>query len=550
MKLFFIRLLSVFLCFAVCRCSPKDSRRDVLLVALESEPETLDPRKAADANGMRLVSLIFSGLVKTTGAEVLPDGAKRWERDGLSYTFYMKPLWLRPPAPAGKGGPRAAPPPLLPKSRPVTKEDIQFSFGEFMKKSSPFFSAFQNIKSVRAEGEPSAIKVKISLKKPSAVFLAADLPVIKILPKKEIQQRERDFLRAPFGSGPFRLAKKNSREILLERVSDGGGAPAGGNQGRAAGKNPGKEGEKAAAPKTKYLSFQIVRDSFTRVQKLLAGQLDIAPAGAIPAEKLARFEPEKFKIISRPGLSSAYLLLNLRRPPLDNKKIREALAQAINREEIIKHKLKGHGEAAASLIPPALAFQGVSFLNRRLKFPAFSPEAARRAIQSLGLEGAPLALTVSNSRGSVDRGRVLASQMSRAGLKVSVQSYEWGAFYRDISRGRYDMALMKWVGISDPDIYRVAFHSENHAPQGRNRSFYSRRAADILLSRGAREMDPKKRKKIYDRIQEMILSDMAVIPLWHDREITVLKNSVQNYSPLPNGAFYPLAAAFKTNRGL
>ncbi|MCY4512629.1 MAG: ABC transporter substrate-binding protein [Bdellovibrionales bacterium] len=490
-----IYLFPAIIFLILCHCKPNPIPSDTLTVALDSEPKTLDPRKATDANGMRLAGLLFHGLVKIgPDLKIQPDGAKSWIQKNRTYTFFLKDLTFS-------------------NGRPVTRDDLLFTFDEFQKTSSPFHSAFKNIESIHVEREKGILKLQISLKKFSAVFLSADLPIIKILPKKEALKK--DFHKNPIGTGIFKLKKKTSRKIVLER----------------------RFPSEPNLPK--YISFLIIRDAITRVQKILAGEVDIAPSVVSP-EKTFLFSEKDFQILSAQGLSTAYLLLNLKNPYLKNKEVRKALSQAIHREEIIQYKLKGYGLLAVSLISPQNFF-----FNKTLANPPFDPEKARQIIQKHKLENITLSLACSNNQNSRDKATVLVSQLNKTGLKISLGTAEWGTFYEDLSRGQFDMAFLKWVGVTDPDIYNLAFHSKNQAPKGRNRSFYDNRILDELLEKGLREKNPWERKKIYDKVQSLINEDIAIIPLWHNKEISITKKGIKNYVLPANGDFSTLHKVIK-----
>ena len=485
------KLLLLFLLACFCHCHSPKSSPDTLSIVLNSEPTSLDPRKATDANGMRLVNLLFHGLIQL-GPELntVADGASKWSQKGLKYSFSLKPLSFS-------------------NGRSLTKEDLLFTFQEFRKTSSPFYSAFKKIRLVQVTGKAPLFVVHITLKSPSATFLSADLPIIKILPKKETLALGTQFQKKPIGTGEFVLKKNNQKELLLERRSS------------------------SPLPKPQYLSFLIVRDSFTRVQKILSGAVDVAPS-VIPPEKIFLFkQKKKFQIFSTPGLSTTYLLLNLKNPYLKNLAIRKALAHSINRKDIIKYKLKGYGIAATSFLNPHHFF-----FNPQLKNPEFNIGKAQKILKKWQIP--KISFTCSNNSDTINKAKVLVSQMSQSGLKVSLETYEWGVFYDDLKRGLFDIALMQWVGVIDPDIYNVAFHSKNLAPQGRNRSFYVNKKLDSLLEAGVKEMNKKTRKKIYNQVQQIIHDDLAVIPLWHNMEISILKQEIKEYILPKNGSFNSL----------
>ena len=575
--------IKLLLLLFLMSCSVREQPKDTLFVVLDSRPQTLDPRKATSANGMRLVGLIFNSFVKQGDqGELEPDLALRWKLEDLTWTFVLKPNLK------------------FSNGRPVLKEDILFSFAEFKKKSSPFYSAFKNIKSVKVlhkvKSEPSQFIVKIDLKDFQAPFMSSDLPVLKILPKQEILTAQKDFNKFPIGTGYWTVLKNDFRQILLERKTNPTSLRqsclnilsdfdvpfnpniqpncpprhesenlqkiqnsnligiyfsslkflsfgwissfAGGTDRQKIINRQDNQvtNGRSAQSNVRYISFHIIRDSLTRTQKMLSKEMDLAPS-VIPLDKISQFKRpgQSFRVFSSIGFSTTYLLLNLKNNFLKNKQLRSALSLAINKREIIKHKLYGYATPALSFINPHSYF-----FNKNLKAHEFNLEKARNIINQLNLNGLELKLSCSNNSNTVSKARVLASQISQAGLKISLQTNEWGAFYKDVGRGGFDLALMKWVGVVDPDIYRVAFHSGNQAPQGRNRSFYKNRELDKLLERGFKERDKVKRKQIYDQAQSLIAKEFIVIPLWHDRELSIVQANIENYQMRANGDFLSL----------
>lgn len=485
------RILIVF-CVFFLQCTPNNSTlKDTLTIAIDSEPKTLDPRKSTEAYGIRIINLLFQGLVKIgPDLKILPDGAKSWSQKGLSYTFLLNRL-------------------VFANGREVTPEDIEFSFQEFRKNKSPFASSFKNIKSIKAWKNKTYISVRIQLKKPSATFLSGDLPVLKILPKKEIKKSPIQFLKKPFGTGAFVLINKNSQSIVLKRREPKEGYPL-------------------------FLSFLVLRDSVTRVQKVLRGDIDIAPS-VIPLKKISLFSKDKFEIRTNPSLSTNYVLLNLKNKNLKQKDLRKALSLSLNRDDVIRYQLKGYGTPATSFLNPHYFI-----FNKHLKVQE-SKTQAQKIINQLGLKGEKLTLSVSNNQNTVEKARILISQWNQAGLHASFESYEWGAFYQKLNKGHFEMALMKWVGVTDPDIYRIAFHSDNLAPLGRNRSFYKNNTLDNLLEKGLTTLNKPSRNLIYKKAQNIIFDNYIAIPLWHETEVSITKKSISEYRMMLNGGFDTLS---------
>ena len=134
------------------------------------------------------------------------------------------------------------------------------------------------------------------------------------------------------------------------------------------------------------------------------------------------------------------------------------------------------------------------------------------------------------------------------GLNIHLQSYEWGTYYEDIRTGKFEMAIMKWVGINDPDIYRVSLHSDM-VPPGRNRGYYSNKEFDRLVTQGLLESDFNKRKILYDKAQAIAFKDLPTIPLWYEKQVAIVHKRVKNYSLPVTGNFSSLTRAFKEDNG-
>ncbi|HEX4923620.1 MAG TPA: ABC transporter substrate-binding protein [Bdellovibrionales bacterium] len=470
-----------------------------LSVALSAAPATLDPRRATDATGQRISSLMFSSLVRTgSDLRLTGDAAESWTYKDLVYTFKIRP------------GLKFA------NGRDLTELDILYSFEVFRKPDSPFQSTLAPVKSVAVETVDGVMYVKLALEKFHAPLLD-DLSAIKLLPKAEIEKDEAAFTRAPFGTGSFTLNSQDSQQIVLVA----------------------RVGHTVAIPKIRNVVFKIIQDDSTRLLKTLKGAIDIAQQ-ELPLNVISQVEKDgNFNIIRYPGLSMNYVLVNFKNAELRKPALRRAMAHALNRQEIIQYKLNGLAREATSLITPVHPM----FIEE-LKAPAFDPEKAKTLFKEAGAPAAELTLKTSNNPAAVENGRVIAHQLGQIGLKVKLQSYEWSTFYGDVKSGNFELALMRWVGTTDPDLYRLAFHS-SEVPPGRNRGSYVNKALDKLLEEGPTIVDAMKRREHYRKIQTMVLEDLAVLPLWYDTQVAVIHKRVKDYDPPTNGDYTGLLKAWK-----
>lgn len=438
---------------------------------------------------MRLCNLIFQSLVRLgPGLEIEGDAAESWSYKNKTYTFKLKSdLYFQ-------------------NGRQIKPEDILFSFDEFRSKRSPFSSAFKPIQNVSVNQTKNHMTVSIEVDQYSSKFLSSDLPVIKILPKDEVTKE--DFSSLPIGSGPLMIKSFDSQNITLERV------------------------KKTGDGFFNRFKFKVIKDDFTRSQKLLKGEVDIAIA-ELPADIVKRLEEKeqsKVQIKTYSGLSMTYLLVNLKDPELKRIEVRKAISQAINRKEMIKYKLLGLGEEATSILTPTNPF-----FNSSLKNPKHDLEAARKTLGTID----HLSLKTSSNPSAVDHGKVLAYQLRKTGVDVQLQSYEWGTFYNDIKTGNFQLATMKWIGAFDPDIYRIAFHS-SELPPGRNRSHYINPKVDELTEEAFRIESEKTRKETYQKIQKIIFDDYAIIPLWYETQAVVMNKSLTNFETSTLSDYYGL----------
>lgn len=469
---------------------------DTLIVAIGAQPATLDPRLATDATGMRVCNLIFNSLTRLgPNLEAIPDASERWTYRDHKYTFHLRPD-LR-----------------FHNGRAVNAADVEFSFEQY-RRQGPFATSLDIITDVKAENStqtPAHVIVHITLKNYSDKFLKSDLPAVKLLPKEEMDS---SFSTKLIGTGGFRFIRQGPEGIELA----------------------------AMTAKTKHLIFKLIRDDFTRFQKMLKGEIDIIQQELTP-DKAPYFqkEPKRFQVHFYPGLSMSYILINLRDPVLQKLEVRQALARTLQRDELIKFKFYDQAQEATSILTP-----NNSYFNSQLSNLPYDLPWAQSTVKSLGLENHTLTLKTSNSPQAIENGKALAYQMKRSGLAVQIQSYEWGTFYSDVKRGGFQLATMRWVGTVDPDIYRLAFHSTERPP-GRNRGSYQNPKLDRLLDEGTRAENVAIRKKIFLEVQKIVQDDLAIIPLWYDRQIAVARTVVKDYQPDQTGEYYSLLKAYKDN---
>lgn len=502
------KLLAGLFILSSCQSDKNLQFKNHIKIGIEQKIKNFSPLKATAALDMRLTNLTFSSLVKLN-SQLFVEGdlAKSWKYKNNVYTFFLKKNIF------------------FSNGRPLNKEDILFSFEKFKNPECVFHNAFSVIKKVLIIKKNEQFIVKLFLKTASAKFLRADLPVLKILPKKEFLQNPDKFNKSPLGTGPYYISNFNLNNIEL------------------------RPNTYSPKPGKTALLFKIVSDGTTRYQKLLKQDVDISFNNTDIIKVKTLQQNTNFKIYTSPGLSVTYLLLNLKNKYLSQIKVRQAIQSSLNVKDIIKYKLKDFADPASSLLNP-----NHLFFNKKLNPASFDLKKTKQLLKSLNVKSLSvknlsvknLTLKVSNKLSSINFGKILSQQIKLGGVDLKLKSLEWGVLYKNLKNSQFDIALMSWSGVVDPDIYRIAFHSQE-LPPGRNRSLYTNQHLDRLLNKGIYTLNLKKRKKIYNQVQKIIAKDIAIIPLWHKKQIIVANKSILGLSPSLTEGFEPLINVYKKN---
>ena len=469
-----------------------------ITLALSQAPVTLDPRKASDAMGMRLSQLIFQALVRIdSNLDIQPDLAFKWKIQKNKYTFWVSKKNQ------------------FSNQRKLRKEDIEFSFQEYTSPKNPFYSSFKGIQNVEVQETQNHFKITFSLSEPSATFLSTDLPLLKILPQKEILENEKLFQENPIGTGAFKLLSQDDHHIHLQNKKT-----------------------------SQDVVFKIIRDDLTRYQKILKKEIDIVQ-NELPYLKVDKLRERNlpYQFFQKEGLSVNYLIFNLKDSLFKNKKARQTVALGLNLPPIIQYKFKNYVTPARSILSTRNPFY-----NSELPPFKHSLKKAQSILTQNNWNQKKIILKSSNNREVISYVRVIAQQLRDIGFEVQVKSYEWGTFYGDLNKGNFQIGFLRWTGVSDPDIYRIAFHSSEIPPKGRNRSFYSNPHLDALLEEGKKELHLSKRIQIYKEVQQMIREDLPIIPLWHNDQVAFVKKDIQNYFLPLNGSYESLFSIRKKNQ--
>ncbi len=482
-------------------CHPRnntDLPRRRLVVGLESSPTHLDPRFATDANSVRIGALIFNSLVRADqNARFQPELAERWEAlDERSYLFHLKRNIT------------------FQNGKPLTAEDVKFTYESLLAPQSqaPRKSAFRMIEAVEAHG-PHQVLLKFT--EPYGPFLeSATLGIVPAgSPLAPLTRKAR-----LIGSGPFALEEFVPGERIVLKAN------------RSYWQGP--------APVSDIV-FKILPDSIVRVLEFKKGSIDLLQNDIEPDMIPWLQRNSQALIQTLQGTTFQYIGMNLDHPALKNIKVRQAIAQAIDREAIIRHLLKDTAIPATGLLSPTHWAYEPS-----VRQFAYDPEKAKRLLDEAGFpdpDGAgPLPrFKLSYKTTTLELRRriaeVIREQLNQIGIELEVRAYEWGTFYGDIKKGNFHLYSLAWVGIMDPDILYTLFHSGSIPPSGDNRGRYRNPQVDRLLEQGRRVADADHRMQIYRAVQKILAEELPYIPLWWVKNVVALNPAIRGFTPYPDG---------------
>jgi peptide/nickel transport system substrate-binding protein len=249
-----------------------------------------------------------------------------------------------------------------------------------------------------------------------------------------------------------------------------------------------------------------------------------------------------------PSSVVVYMNFNVLDPLLKDKRVRQAVACAIDRQAIVDALWRGKARLASSLLPPehwARATDGQM---------AQYPHDTARAQQLLdaagfhaGPDGVRLRITLKTSTDETTRlmAAILQQQLRAAGIDLQIRSSEFGTFYSDVTRGAFQMYALRWIGSNeDPDIFRYAYGSESFPPKGGNRGHYANSRVDALLKAAAASTDQEVRRKDYVEVQQILADELPGIPLWYPDNEVVHSTRVMGVRPEGAGDFDYLRTAW------
>jgi peptide/nickel transport system substrate-binding protein len=461
---------------------------------IESSPTNLDPRVGQDAQSENIDGLLFDNLLaRDEHLSVKPGLAAAWDiPDAKTYIFHLRP------------GIKFC------DGRKLTSRDIKWSFDSLLqgKVRSTKAAAYRFVDHIDAPTDDTVI---FHLTQPWAAFLwnvagGAGMGIVPEGSGAETSQK-------PIGSGPFRFVQaEQDKDVVIER-------------------NDNYWGEKA---KVSRVHFLVVPDDTTRALELRKGSADIL-INALPYDTIVALQQEPaLQILRSPGTRLGYMAFNLRDPILLDVRVRQAIAYALDRRQVIHYLMGDSARLAASVLPP----ESWAYDGNVTQYP-YDPAKARQLLDAAGYaakNGVRFHLTMKTSTEGSSRtmAAVFQQQLRDVGIALDIRSFEFATFFSDVTHGEFQVYSLRWVGGNeDPDIFRHVFHSAGAA----NRQFYRNPRMDDLIDKAEQEPDQSARKRDYWALQQLLADELPYVDLWYFDNVMVYSRRVRNLELNPSGNY-------------
>ena len=437
-------------------------------MVIPREVESLDPRFIRDPYGLKISRLLFRSLftIDPRTLELVPDLAE-------SHRFrtpVILEVTLRPGLRFNDG-------------TPLNAHDVVATFLGVKDPAvgSAYASTFERFSSIRALGER---RVELVLDAPHATVLTdLEFPILRAEDAARATPERTSFV----GSGPYSLTQWNASHVVLERTRN---AP-------------------ESAPTR--IDFVVVRDDNGRALRMEAGGADIALNG-VTSLLLPRFEVDPaFEVHSAPGIGTSYLGFNLEGAASD-RRLRRAIAHAIDAELLVHAELGGRAELASSWI--------------HAPRPNYDPELARSLVSESGAEGRRLILRTSSDRARMSVCRAMAAMLREVGLEVDVQPSENATLIADLNAGRFDLTYLQVPEVFEPHVLHWFFASDRvpeNGQAGANRWRLRDARLDAALEAGRSVMERSQRREAYAIVQRRLAQELPVLPLWQEHNVAVVR---------------------------
>jgi peptide/nickel transport system substrate-binding protein len=494
-----------------------------LVIGVQQEPERISEILNATASTQLVSNLIFSKFVKFDDslnliADVIEQVPTRdnggISEDHLTYTYRLKRgvTWH--------------------DGAPLTSADAEFTY-KIMTNPDVMVESREGWDVIERVETPDDHTITFHLREPYPDFVAETFNNEPVLPRHLLEAvpasefHLADYHRAPVGSGAFEFVEWVTGSHITVRRSTG---------------------YYRDVAKLDEITVKFVPDDNNLLVQLQTGEIDLYDNANLSFLDQLQSLPG-IVLYSTPTLMYEHLDFNTEHVALSDRRVRQAIALATDREEIATYVYRGKATVALLDEHPSSIF----YSKKAAAAVQHDPAAARRLLYDAGWadsdadgvldrDGRPLRLTISATAGNPDREKtelVLREQYRKVGIDLVVQNYSPPVMYGSyedggtLKRGKFDIAMYAWLSSPEPSSKRTLYGQNNIPPNGQNHPRFRHTRLTELLEEGAREIDPVRRISIYHAVSDILVEEVPVVPLFWYTTVDACSARLRNYKPNP-----------------
>lgn len=484
---------------AVRSATEQPRRGGILQLGVQRDLIMMNPMVATRSSERAIRELMFEPLLSLDlKGKIQPNLAETWKvsEDGRVYTFQLR---------------RAV---KFHNGQEMTAEDVKFSIDYTMNPKNGAYGQ-QHLRLIDRVEIADRYTLKITMKKASPSFLAplTDIQSFAIVPKGSLGEGIEKPSIFPPGTGPFKFVEwKPEQQIVFERFDD-------------------YWGHKAFLDR---VILRPVHDDTIRFIALQAGDLDIVER--VPHESVKQVKEAKLKNLRLAEAATAswrVLMLNVADPPFNDKRLRLAIAHAIDKKEMLLGAYFGFGAPIDQRYP-----RGHEWHVAGLSSPAFNLAKAAALVKEAGYTGKTIPILVEQSAVRETEAITLQAQLKKIGIEIKLDVIERGAFTNRLRQGNYAFVTYGGSHETDPSAtYSDIACERDLKRRAVNLSGYCDKEMDGLLERLATELNPTKRKETYRQVLKKIAEDVLEIAIGFVPRYFAMRDYVKGFSTDDEGMF-------------
>ena len=465
--------------------------KDSLVVAINSEPKSLDAHGANDSSSTQIKHLIYDTLLKQApDGSAAPGLVESWEyTDDLTLILHVR-------------------------------EGVKFHNGETLDANDIIYNLKRAYGSDYANWMVSTVDldnctaidentVEVKLTAPTGALLA-QLCFLYIVDEQTVEGGT-SLEETPIGTGPF-VFKEWFRGDRIDLTTN--------------------EDYWGTIPSFTSLTMRVITESSSRAMEIESGGVDIALN--IAANDMANLEANPdVDLLTTPSYSNVFIGMNCSMEPFNNKTLRQAISYALDRESIVQAVYSGTGSLATGPIAPT-----IWGYNPNLEGYTYDVEKAKELMAEAGYsDGLEITMTVSDSQERVDIAEMVQNQLGKIGITVKVETLENATYLDRIIDASCQMYVLGWVtntGDADYGMYEPFYTGQ---PTWSNTAVYSNPEVDKLLDIGQQSTDSDTRLEAYYKAQELIVEDAPWVFLCDKEEIAACRSNIQGFDASPSARY-------------